>query len=193
MPHCLAGFVLLAAATAAGQSPRVAMPGWLAPFPDAKVEGPVVHANRVEASYVSAAATGEIVSHYRELFAAQGIPFVLNPDGLGVTIRGRKECSLLIAIRESKGQTLTRITCTALPSQDRDTDKPAPQVEAKAPAPSPRWSRDPAKNMDPRTRQAIEESEARHRKRVQDMSVYDQPVYPKRKKRGSDAAGAAKQ
>ncbi|MBK9166406.1 MAG: hypothetical protein IPM24_02960 [Bryobacterales bacterium] len=185
--------VLLAVLAALGcRAAPVACPGWLTPYPGAAADDPVARPTWIEISFSAAAGMDEVASHYRGLFESQGIPFVLRPDGLGVTIRGRRECDLLIALRESGGRISGRITCAVLP--DAST---AAASAATAPAETPnrvvRRRERPGGNMDAHTRKVLEEGEAAHRKRIQKQAVFDEPVRPKRKKRSGEPAAPGNQ
>ena len=104
-------FVLFALAPAFCQT-AFTLPPWLASYPGTN---PKVYSsdNFAQTSYVVDAEPSEVMAHYRQLFATQGLAFQPNPDGMGTTIRvAAKECDLLIQIRKRGEGTFTKVTCS---------------------------------------------------------------------------------
>ncbi len=107
----MAGFFAVLIFTAVGLA--AAMPSWLAPYPGA-AEKRTGSAALAESSYTAQATQDQIAAHYRGLFAAAGLPFQANSDGIGLSARvAAPECDLVIQIREapSAGAASVRITC----------------------------------------------------------------------------------
>jgi len=104
-------FVLFALVPAFCQT-AFTLPPWLVSYPGTN---PKVYSrdNFAQTSYVVDAEPAEVVDHYRQLFAAQGLAFQPNPDGMGTTIRvAAKECDLFIQIRKREEGTFTKVTCS---------------------------------------------------------------------------------
>ncbi len=105
----LVGTSLLAGQTAQGLS---SLPEWLIPYPGASA---VTNAfsQRVESSYTAMATPEDVSGHYAKLFAAKGLAFHPNDDGLGTAIRASApECDLLIKLRESSSGTSVKVYCS---------------------------------------------------------------------------------
>jgi len=88
-------------------------PAWLENFPGAT---PSMRStdSMAESSYSVDALPPEVLEHYRKLFAAQGLAFHANYDGIGWSIRAEaKECNLLIHVREGGDGTNAKVECVA--------------------------------------------------------------------------------
>lgn len=114
-----------------GQS-ALAMPAWLANYPD--VTAQTTKANGlVESNYTAVARPEAVSGHYRKLFEAQNLPFVPNFDGMGTVVRAAAaDCDLLISIRAEGKATLVRVDCTG-PSPSSGTWKAAGESGATLP------------------------------------------------------------
>ena len=81
-----------------GQAAR-AIPSWLVNYPGVTAQSST-SPGYFELTYEAAAKPEELIAHYRKLFAAQGLNFQPNFDGIGTAIRGEtRECDLLLLIR----------------------------------------------------------------------------------------------
>jgi hypothetical protein len=104
--------LVLFALTSAFSQTAFTLPPWLVSYPGTN---PKVYSrdNFAQTSYVVDAEPAEVVDHYRQLFAAQGLAFQPNTDGMGTTIRvAAKECDLFIQIRKREESTFTKVTCS---------------------------------------------------------------------------------
>ncbi len=146
------------AVCAAADGPEI--PSWLAPYPGAE---PVSRQSAVlaESEYTAKAQPGQVVDHYRRLFAAAGVPFRPDPMGYGFLIRASAEsCDVTIRIRNQNGTSAVRVTCarsfarnsTATDQKRQDNERRAvdsmekydqpvyPKPKPRVPAPSwPAW------------------------------------------------------
>lgn len=130
----------------AQSTPR--MPSWLSAYLGASEESRHL-GQTVESSYKVDATPGEVLSHYRRLFQAAGLPFRPGAGGNGFMIRtATEECDLFIRIRRTDSGTAVQATCSI------GVDGPG------------------------HTGRVLSEAEATHRRGTQTMEKYDQPVYP---------------
>ncbi|HLN03830.1 MAG TPA: hypothetical protein VK335_31375 [Bryobacteraceae bacterium] len=103
---------------------QLAMPTWLATYPGATAETNTSSA-LLEVTYTTAATPDAVSEHYRKLFEAEGLPFVPNSDGMGVTIRGAaQECDLLITIHGQRDGTFVSVSCAAKSQASESTAVP---------------------------------------------------------------------
>ena len=167
MKVLLASFMLLQSAPA--QTPP-AMPAWLAPYPGATAE---TRASSVliESAYQTSAAPTDVVTHYQKLFAAAGLPFHPNLDGIGTAIRSSApECDLLIQIRERAPGSSVRVSCAAKSPELTETAPPPPPEK-------PTYEQRVAKIHED-SQKAVEAHWDAVRTSNEKMEKYDQPVYP---------------
>jgi len=111
-PHLSAVVLLVACASPLPGEGPLAIPSWLAPFPDAV---PQIHtfSNFVESRYETAAPSADVIAHYRKIFAAARLPFFPEKDPIGTSIHGETaECDLHIRISQFRGATLVNVTCS---------------------------------------------------------------------------------
>jgi hypothetical protein len=88
------------------------MPAWVRPYPGVSAEN-LRKGNSVESSFSVAVAPHDVLSHYRALFKAAGVPFEPDPTGGGFLIRAPiPECDLEIAIRRRDSDTSVHVTCS---------------------------------------------------------------------------------
>ncbi len=132
----------------AGQSP-FSIPAWLDPYPGATVETKT-SAGAVTATYEVEAPVADVIAHYGELFAAQGVPFHPEMYGAAAVIRGDiPGCGLTIQVRKKSAVVSVTITATQRPviptmtGQDvrramQKYDQPV-YPTPKAPLPALRW------------------------------------------------------
>jgi hypothetical protein len=166
MKVLLASLILLQGAPA---QTAPAMPAWLVPYPgaDATTRASAV---LIEAAYQTPAAPADVVAHYQKLFAAAGLPFHANPDGIGSAIRGSApECDLLIQIRERQAGSSVRVSCAAKSPEMTETVPP--------PVEKPTYQQRVAKIHED-SQKAIEAHWDGVRASNEKMEKYDQPVYP---------------
>jgi hypothetical protein len=131
-----------------GQAP-FSVPAWLDPYPGAAVESKTSR-GMVTATYETAASLADVIAHYGELFAAQGVPFHPEMYGVAAVIRGNVPgCGLTIQVRKRAAGTSVQITATQRPIIPKITEQdvrgamqkydqpvyPTP----KAPLPALRW------------------------------------------------------
>jgi hypothetical protein len=88
------------------------MPAWVVPYPGASPQNRPA-GNAVESTYSVAAPPHDILTHFRTLFAAAGLPFEPEPAGFGFMIRAAApECDLDISIRRFDPDTGVKVTCS---------------------------------------------------------------------------------
>jgi hypothetical protein len=129
--------------------PAFSIPDWLAPYPEAAVETKT-SGGLVTANYEVVASLADVIAHYRELFAAQGLPFHPEMYGAAAVIRGDVPgCGLTIQVRKKSAGVSVQITATQRPIIPKTTEQdirhamqkydqpvyPTP----KAPMPALRW------------------------------------------------------
>jgi hypothetical protein len=132
-----------------GQTAPFSMPAWLEPSPGASVESRTSR-GMVTATYETAAPVTDVVAHYGELFAAQGVRFRPEMYGATAVINGDVPgCALTIQVRKRAAGASVQITATQRPiipkvtQQDirqamRKYDQPV-YPTPKAPMPTLRW------------------------------------------------------
>lgn len=178
------GFLLaaLACCVRAFAEPPPAPPSWLLPYPEAREEARVQSEARTETTYAVLGKPEDVLAHYRKLFSDQKLPFIPNFDGLATTIRGARDGSLLITIRENGDQTRIRVLCVA--KRTSFEEPPAPVISSGAKSTSRR--------QDEVTRQVLAQEEDAHRKRIESMSKFDDPVKVRSRKNEPAASGTRK-
>jgi hypothetical protein len=159
-------FVLLTLPIASAQQP----PSWLIPYPGAQNVTHTSLEGRTEVTYTTDQKPDEVVSHYRGLITSARLPFVASFNGIGTSIRlAVAQCDLLINVREQAAGTAARVSCATKSTNSAISVK---TVEV------------PAQQGDEYTRRILAEAEAKHKKRIDAMKTYDQPVDARvRKKR----------
>jgi hypothetical protein len=81
--------------------PPLALPEWLAPFPQAKEVSKKASPTEATSSYTTPAPEADVVSHYERQLGAAGIPFQTERSGMVAEIVGStKEHSATIRVRE---------------------------------------------------------------------------------------------
>jgi hypothetical protein len=158
---------------------------WLIPYPGAEGVTRTSLVDRNEVTYTTDRKPDEVVSHYQRLITAAGLPFVPGFDGLGTSIRAAAaECDLLVNVREQGTGTLVRASCA---SKSTSSTASAIPVGVIAPPKSrPLTMEERRRQGEEETRRVLAEAEAKHKKRIDDMKVYDQPVDARSRKK--DAA-----
>jgi hypothetical protein len=116
-PHptgkCLVLTLAVFAVAPAFSQDAPSLPPWLVSYPGA-TSTDVSGDSLVESSYKIAAQPADLVEHYRKLFAAAGLPFQPNSDGVGTSIRASaRECDLLIQIRSREEGAFVKVNCSA--------------------------------------------------------------------------------
>ena len=169
----LPAVVLLGSLSA--QERPLAMPEWLTSFPGAQKEAGSVFTNRIENTYTVGAKSGEVARHYQDLFGSANLPYLASPDGIGTSIRAAAaECDLLITLRDQESGTAVRVNCIAKAAPPSSA---APINAIAAPLTIDEHTR---LNQEA-TQRVLAEAEARHKRSIQRMGAYDQPVYPQKK------------
>jgi hypothetical protein len=106
----------------AGQTP-FSIPAWLDPYPGAAVESKTSR-GMVTATYETAASLTDVIAHYGELFAAQGVPFHPEMYGAAAVIRGDVPgCGLTIQVRKRAAGVSVQITATQRPIIPKITEQ----------------------------------------------------------------------
>jgi hypothetical protein len=132
----------------AGQTP-FAIPPWLESYPGAAVETKTSR-GMVTANYETAAPLADVIAHYGELFAAQGVPFHPEIYGTAAVIRGDVPgCGLTIQVRKRAAGTSVQVTATQKPVIPKITEQDVRRAmqkydqpvypTPKAPLPALRW------------------------------------------------------
>jgi hypothetical protein len=151
-------YLFLTLAIANAQQP----PSWLIPYPGAENVTHTSLEGRTEVAYTTDRKPDEVVSHYRGLITGAHLPFVPSFDGIGTSIRvAAAECDLLINVREQGAGTAARVSCATKSTNSAISVK---TVEV------------PARQGDEYTRRVLAEAESKHKKRIEAMKTYDQPV-----------------
>lgn len=118
------------------------MPSWVVVYPGTTAQDRQT-GDGVESSYVVGATMGEVLEHFRKLFAAEGLPFNPESTGDGFFIRAKApECDLAISIRrrnthaaeDDQPESAVKVTCSAKQGSTMATiwvpvqDKPKPET-----------------------------------------------------------------
>jgi hypothetical protein len=99
----------------AGQTAPFSMPAWLEPYAGASVETKTSR-GMVTATYETAAPVTDVVAHYGELFAEQGVRFRPGMYGTTAVIHGDVPgCGLSIRVRKKAAGASVQITATQRP------------------------------------------------------------------------------
>src|SRR5258708_2156470 len=128
-------------------TPRLAMPEWLAPFPQARDQSATAASTESVSTYTALAHPAEVVSHYERQMRAAGVAFRTQSDGIGFSILASAErLSAVIRIREVEDVSKVKVSFSVV------SDKPAAQQAAIPPpqtavparrAPTSPWTRAP--------------------------------------------------
>jgi hypothetical protein len=164
------------------------LPGWLVPYPGTVASPVKASAGLTETSYIAAAQPEEILAHYRTLFAAAGLAFFPNFDGLGNTVRAAApECDLLLKIREQSPGTSVKISCASktstpagAPISGSESASPGARVP---PAFAHRTFEEIRQEQEEHGRQMRARFDADARAGVASVSQYDRPVSPGEQKK----------
>ncbi len=154
------------------------LPAWLMPYRGAQVVAHTELASRSEVSYISDAKPVEVLSYYQHLIAGAGLPFLPAFDGIGTSIRvAATECDLLIKIREQETGTLTQVSCAT------KSAGPPKAVEVIPSSSRPRTMEERIREGEEKTRRVLAEAQAKHKKGIDGMKAYDEPVDARARKK----------
>jgi hypothetical protein len=107
--------LILASLSAWGQQ---TMPGWLAPFPQARDQSAVAAAAEVTSSYSAPAQAADVIAHYEQQMRAAGITFKTQSDGIGVSIVASADrASAVVRIREDDGVSTVNVSYAVTPDK----------------------------------------------------------------------------
>jgi len=153
------------------------MPAWLATYPGTTAETSTLPA-LVQSAYQTAANVSSVVDHYRKIFEAQSLPFMPNPDGIGMVIRGTtSDCDLLIVIHPQGTGSFVEVSCAAK-SKRSSSQSALPQIIEAPARPGFPTSRMPSPGRMPTQAEAME----RHKQLVEQMGIHkvysDAPAPP---------------
>ena len=179
--------MLLTLAMARGQQPPTTLPSWLTPQPGATVVTHTALADRIEVVYTTDELPGAVVSHYQRLIVGAGLPFLPTFDGLGTSIRvAAAECDLLINVRERETGALTRISCATKATNPAPSPSGVDVMTTKSTGPAKSRTPTIAERMrqgEEHTRRVLAEAQAQHKRGIQKMAIYDQPVNARSRKK----------
>jgi hypothetical protein len=179
--------LVMLAVNAAGQQPPAALPSWLVPYSGAKAESPTALATRIEVAYATDAKPGLVLAHYQHLLEGAGLPFLPSFDGVGTSIRAAAaECDLLIKIREQGAGTLANVSCAAKSTSGTSSPSEVKLITSNSTSPANNRSRlmeERIREGEEHTRRVLAEAEARHKRGIRDMEIYDQPVNGRSRKK----------
>ncbi|HLK68065.1 MAG TPA: hypothetical protein VKU19_31750 [Bryobacteraceae bacterium] len=84
--------------------PPLALPDWLAPFPQTRDLTAKATLTEVTSAYTALGNPSSVVSHYQQQMLAAGIDFQLKPEAAGTSIEGMGETTVgIVRIREDGG------------------------------------------------------------------------------------------
>jgi hypothetical protein len=98
--------------------PRLAMPEWLAPFPQARDLSAGAASAEVTASYTAPAQAADVITHYELQMRTAGVAFKTQSDGIGVSIVASAErVSAVVRIREDDGVSKVKVSYAVTPDK----------------------------------------------------------------------------
>jgi hypothetical protein len=101
------------------------MPGWLAPFSQARDQSATSASAENISSYTALARPAEVISHYERQMRAASVAFKTQSDGIGVSILASADrLSAVVRIREADDLTMVKVTYSV------EEDKPTGQAPA---------------------------------------------------------------
>jgi hypothetical protein len=125
-------------------TPRLAMPEWLAPFPQARGQVATAASTEGASSYTALAHPADVISHYEEQMRAAGVTFSARNDGLGISIvASAKPISAVIRIREAADTSRVNVSYAVV--QDKPAAPPPANLEPQTAAPQQPKSTSPGK------------------------------------------------
>jgi hypothetical protein len=177
-------------AMASGQQPPTTLPSWLIPQPGANVVTHTALAGRIEVVYNTDGLPEAAVGHYQRLIVGAGLPFVPSFDGVGTSIRvAAAECDLLITIRERETGTLTRVSCAIKSTNSANSLNAVEVMTTKSTGPAnsrTRTMEERIRQGEEETRRVLAQADAKHKKHIDGMKTYDQPVDGRARKKQSE-------
>jgi len=177
--------VLLTLAMASGQQAPTSLPSWLTPCSGAKAETQTALATRIEVSYATAAKPDQVIAHYQHLFEGASLPFLPSFDGMGTSIRAAAaDCDLLIKIQAQEDGSQIRISCGVKTNSTTSLPSAMQVVTSTSPAgKGARTVEERKRQGEEHTRQVLADAEAKHKKGIDRMAIYDQPVNGRSRKK----------
>ena len=168
-------------ACVSGQTP-LSIPSWLVSFPGTTPQTKT-SSGYFESTYEVSAKPQEIITHYKKLFEAQGLPFQPNFDGMGTAIRGEtREYSLLLLIRPQGSGSWVQVSGAAKSTGNAGATATVVNTSPAQPRASSMPSIEQRKaEMQEQTRKVLEQDREKHREQIRAMEKYDRPVYPRPK------------
>lgn len=131
-------FLLCLSVTAWGQTPRLALPEWLAPFPQARDQSASATAMEGTATYTALAGAAEVVQHYEQQLRAAGIDFKAQGDGIGVSIVvSAGKTSAVVRLHDDEGVTKVKVSYAVAPDQPPPSPPILRQASVGRPAVAP--------------------------------------------------------
>jgi hypothetical protein len=128
-------------------SPRLAMPEWLAPFPQARDQSSTAASTESVSTYTALAHPAEVVSHYEQQMRAAGVAFKTQSDGIGVSILASAEkLSAVVRIREAEDVSKVKVSYSLASDKPPAQPSAIPQPQTAGPArraPTSPWTRAP--------------------------------------------------
>ena len=116
-----------------GQQESLAMPEWLAPFPQARGQSATARSTEGTLDYTALARAADVISHYEQQMRNAGATFRTQDDGIGVsTVASKGKISAVIRFREQDGVTKVRVSY-ALQADPPAAPEANPQARAAVP------------------------------------------------------------
>jgi hypothetical protein len=123
-------------------TPRLALPTWLAPFPQARDQSATAASTESTSTYTALAHPADVISHYEQQLRTAGISFRTQSDGIGVSIVASAEkVSAIIRIREADDFSKVKVTYSLTP--DRISAPPPAASQPQTAAPTSPAKREP--------------------------------------------------
>src|SRR5258708_21914732 len=123
--------------------PRLAMPEWLAPFPQARDQSATATSTESVSTYTALAHPAEVISHYQQQLRAAGVAFRTQSDGIGFSILASAEkLSAVIRIREVEDVITVKVPFSVASDKPPAQPSAIPQQTAVPPrrAPTSPWT-----------------------------------------------------
>jgi hypothetical protein len=114
-------------------TPHLAIPEWLAPFPQARDQAEKAAAAEGAANYTAVAHSAAVVSYYEQQLRDAGLTFKTRNDGIGVSIEvSAEKISAVVRIREDGDVSKVKVSYAL--AQEKSVVQPVQNPQAPIPA-----------------------------------------------------------
>jgi hypothetical protein len=118
--------------------PPLALPKWLAPFPQARDRSTKATPTEAASSYTALGLPADVISHYEQQLNPAGVAFQTKPDGTATVIEGSAEkASWAVRVREENGA--ARVEVSYALKRNRPPAQPTAPADRMLPALRLEW------------------------------------------------------